>query len=158
VTPQQQQQQQRQQQYYCQADDQCCPLSLSPADCSSTDSRNRGCKSHTSCAPKDNPCAAATNSSSCSAAGAYCRFSEAAGACLLDSSQHPCANLAVHTGECAAAAACTAAHVCRDTCATCARCLQATRKFDQLPKILRGMSATGDYRQHAEAISFFKVG
>jgi hypothetical protein len=36
--------------------------------------------------------------------------------------------------------------------------LHATRNFDQLPKILRGMGASGDYRQHAEAVSFFKVG
>jgi hypothetical protein len=81
---------------------------------------------------------------------------------LLDTSSHPCASLAVHTGECTSAAAeagsCTAAHVCRDSCVMCERCLQATRNFEQLPKILRGLAASGDYRQHAEAVSFFKVG
>jgi hypothetical protein len=40
----------------------------------------------------------------------------------------------------------------------CEQCLRATRNFEQLPKILRGLSASGDYRQHAEAVSFFKVG
>jgi hypothetical protein len=131
---------------------------MSPADCGSTESRNRGCKSHTGCLPRDNPCGAANSSSSCSSAGAFCRYSEPTGACLLDILQHPCSSLSVQSGECAAAASCTAAHVCKDTCATCARCLHATRNFDQLPKILRGMGASGDYRQHAEAVSFFKVG
>lgn len=47
--------------------------------------------------------------------------------------------------------------MCKDTCASCLKCLEAARTFAQLPKVLRDITASGNYAQNAEAASFFKV-
>lgn len=58
---------------YCKAGDVCCQHSASPADCASTASKAKGCRSFTACVPAQDPCLAATNKTSCLAAGHHCR-------------------------------------------------------------------------------------
>lgn len=58
---------------HCGDGDRCCLHNESPADCASTASRNRGCRSDSSCVPAADPCKAASNEQGCTALGAFCK-------------------------------------------------------------------------------------